>query len=246
MDKKRSRTGEQSRISRVFQPTIFGAQTQQQTETCTGPEQFKPLPQGTKILNGDTGNHRDLPPRGVGDLNRFKGCLLPHTNTGTIQEISGISCPGQNVSVQSTAVRFVHSSNGVHCNSQGAETDGHTKGYKDPPVPRRLVGESQVPQNLSPAHTGFSENVSRFGLSDEFSKIRTGAQTSLRVRRLPIPPQVRLGLTHTGPVAEPSRQNTDTAIPTSLSGNSYFSLRLTTYEIHRVASQRQLEGTGKT
>ena len=33
------------------------------------------------------------------------------------------------------------------------------QGYKNPPVPRRLVGQSQIPQNLSPAYTGSSENV---------------------------------------------------------------------------------------
>ena len=57
-------------------------------------------------------------------------------------------------------------------------------------------------------------------------------------------------------MAEPSRENTDTAIPTGLSGpaihvldrfaNSYRkagSPRPTTYETHTVASQKQLEGT---
>ena len=37
------------------------------------------------------------------------------------------------------------------------ETDGHTQGYKGPPVPRRLVGESQVPPSLSAAYTGSSK-----------------------------------------------------------------------------------------
>ena len=41
------------------------------------------------------------------------------------------------------------------------------KGYKDPPVPRRLVGESQIPPSLSPAYTGSRKYVSRFGLAGE-------------------------------------------------------------------------------
>ena len=103
----------------------------------TGPEQSKPVPQGAKIQNGETGNNQNLPPaRGVGFLNRFQGCLLPHTNTGTVQEISKISRPGQDIPVQSTAVRTIHSPYGVHCSSKGGETDGHTQGYKNPPVPR--------------------------------------------------------------------------------------------------------------
>ena len=38
------------------------------------------------------------------------------------------SCPRQNILIQNTVIRIVHSSHGVHCNSQGGETDGHTQG----------------------------------------------------------------------------------------------------------------------
>ena len=56
-----------------------------------------------------------------------------------IQEQSGkyLRCHVQGQSsVQSTAIRTVHSSHGVHYDSKGGETDGYTQGYKDPPVPR--------------------------------------------------------------------------------------------------------------
>ena len=76
-------------------------------------------------------------------LSRLQGCLCLHTNTGTVQEISKISCPGQN------AIQTVHSSHGVYSDSKGGETDGHTLGYKDTPIPRQLVGESQIPPELS-------------------------------------------------------------------------------------------------
>ena len=76
-------------FSRVFQPTIFGPKAQQQMETYIRSEQTESFPQGGEIQNGDTGNHQDMPPtRGVGHLNRFQRRLLPHTNTGTVQEIS--------------------------------------------------------------------------------------------------------------------------------------------------------------
>ena len=156
----------------------------------------------------------NIPPtREVGHLNRFQGRLLSYTNTGTVQEISEISCPGSDISIQSTAFQFVHSTLGVHCSSKGGETDDYTKGYKTPPVPRRLVGESQIPPGLSPAYTGSSENV---------SKIRTGTQAGFQLCRLPVRPQVQSGPTHAGPVAEPARENTENTIPTDLfrSGNS--------------------------
>ena len=178
-----------------------------------------------------------------------------HTNTRTIQEIPTISCPGPDLSVQGTALWSVHSAHGVHCVSKRGETDGHTPGYKDPPVPRRLVGESQVLSNLSPAHPKLNQNMPGTRLAGESRKIRTGTQTGLRLCRLPIRPQVRPGPTDPGPVAKPSGQDTNTFVTAGLSGptvhvldrsaNSHrkaSSPRPTTHETHTVASQKQLEG----
>ena len=181
----------------------------------------------------------------MGYLNRFQGRLLLHTNTGTIQEIS----------IQGTAIWTVHSTHGVHCDSKIGGTDGHTQGYKNPPVPRRLVGEGQIPPRLSPAYSGASRDLSKIRLVGEHGEIRAGLQASLQLCRLPVQPQVWLGPTDTGLVAEPSTKNTNTPIPTGLSdsanrsANSHrkaSSPRLTTYETHTVASQKQLEGTGMT
>ena len=94
----------------------------------------------------------------MGYLNRPQGCLLPHTTVGTVQEISEISCRGSDIPVQGTAIWLVHNAHGGHCDSKAGEADGHTQGYKDPLVPRRLVGESQIPPGLSPAYTGSSKN----------------------------------------------------------------------------------------
>ena len=92
----------------------------------------------------------------MGHLHRFQGHLFPHTDTGTVQEISKISRGGSDIPVQGSALWSVHSTLGVHCGSKGGETDGHAQGYKDPPIPRRLVGEGFIPPNLSPTHSGSS------------------------------------------------------------------------------------------
>ena len=96
-------------------------------------------------------------------------------------------------------------------------------------------------------------NVSATRLAGELREIRTGAQT--------VRPQIRSGPGDSRSVAEPSRENAESAIPTSLPGpgihvldrfaNSYrkaSSSRPTSYETHSVSSQTQLEGpriTGK-
>ena len=158
---KCGRTGSQPDLP-FFQPAVFGTQTQQQVETHTGPKQTESVPQGGEIQNGDTRNHQNIPPaRGMGHLDRFQGCLLPHSNTGTIQEISKISCPGPDIPIQGTPFRSVHSAFGVHCNSKGSENDGHTPGYKNPPVPRRLVGTGHLPPRLSPTYSNTGQDVPR-------------------------------------------------------------------------------------
>ena len=184
---KCSRAGPKPIISGVFQPTVFGSKTQQQMEANSGFKQAKPFPQSGEIQNGDTGNHQNIPPtRGVGHLSRFQRRLLPYTDTGTIQEISKISCPGPAVPVQSTALWSVHSAHGVHCVSKGGQIDGHTQGYKNPPVPRRLVSTSHISPNLSPAYPNPSPDVSGSRLASEFGKIRTRTQAGLRLCRLPV------------------------------------------------------------
>ena len=125
---------------------------------------------------------------------------------------------GQKISVQSTAICTFHSSHGVYGYSKGGKTDGHAQGYKDPPVPRRLLGESQIPPNLSPAYTGYSEDVPGTGLAGEFRKIRASSQASLQLCRLPVLSQVQSCPTDTRPVAVPSAKNTGTNLPTGLSG----------------------------
>ena len=246
------------KISGFLQSAIPSAQTKQQMETHTRPKQPQSLPQGGEIQDGDTGNYQNLPTNGgMGNLDRFQRCLLPYPHTGTVQEISKIPCTGPVLPVQSTALRSIYSSPGVHCHSKGGETDGHPQGYTDPPVPRRLVGASHIPPGLSPAYPGPSKDVQRTGLAGELGKIRAGTQANLRFRRLPVRPQDRPGPTHTGPVAKPERQNTGNSVSTGLSGpavhvldwsaNSHrktSSPRSITHEAYTMAPQKQLEDTG--
>ena len=181
------------------------------------PEQSESFPQDRKIQDGDTGNHQDLSPKGrMGNLHRLQGCLLPHPHTGTVQEVPEISFPGSDLPVQSTAIRSVDSPHGVHYYSKGGKADGHSKWYKDPPIPRQRVGESHIPPGLSPAYTGPSKNVPTFRLAGERRKVGTGTQASFQLRRLRIRPRVRSGPTDTGLVARPTRKKTGAHLPTGL------------------------------
>ena len=117
----------------------------------------------------------------------------------------------------------------------------------DPPVPRRLVGESQIPPSLSPTYSGTSKNLSKLGW---LVNIRAGSQTSLRLRRLPVRPQMWPGLSDTGPVVDPSAENTGSNLLTGLSSPAVHVLNKsanshgeasspwpTAHEAHSMASQ---------
>ena len=78
------------------------------------PKQSESFPQVRKVQDGDTGNHQNISTkRRMGNLHRLQGCLLPHSDTGTVQEVPQILYPGTDLPVQSTAVWSVDSSHGV-------------------------------------------------------------------------------------------------------------------------------------
>ena len=254
------RTSKTSNFSGVFQLAIFSPETQQQVATYTRFEQTEPFPQNREIQDGDTGNHQNLSPaRGVGHLNRFQGRLLPYTNTGTVQEISEISCPRSDIPVQGSALWSVHSTLGVYCDSKRGETDGHSQGYKDPPVPRRLVGEGYIPPGLSPTYSNSGENTSKIRLAVEFGQVRARSKADLRFCRLPVRPQGWSGPTDPRPVAEPSGQTITNNVTSTLSGSTVHvpdrfanshrkasSPGPATHETHTVASKATLENTRVT
>ena len=256
--KGRCRISAKPDISRVFQPSVFGSETKQQMETHTGSEQVKSFPKDGKVQNGDPGNHQNLSPAGgMGYVCRLQGCLFPYPDIGTIQEVSEVSRPGSNLPIQGIALRPLYSTHRVHCSSEGGQTDGHKRGYKNPPVPRRLVGESLFPPNLSPTYSGPGRTMQATRLAGKHGKVGIGAQANIQFRRLPIRPRGRSGPSYTGLVAEPSRQGVGTAHPTGLPGPAIYvtdrfahghretsSSRPVAYATYTMASQEKLEGSG--
>ena len=161
----------------------------------------------TVLQNGDSRDNKNLPTgRGVGHLHRLQGHILPHTYSQSVQEVHEFSLPGSVLPVQSPTLWSVHGTHGVHSGGQRGQTDGFTEGYKNPPVPRRLVGESHVPPNLSPAYSDPS-SLSRTRLAGEQGEVRTGSKTGFQLRRLPVRPQGGQGQTHTSALADFNQQD---------------------------------------
>ena len=85
-------------------------------------------------------------------------------NSQSVQEVHAFSSPGSVLPVQSPTRWSIHSSHGDHSGGQRGQTYGTSEGYKDPPVPRQLAGESLYPRHLSPAYTNLSNLCQELGL----------------------------------------------------------------------------------
>ena len=257
-----SRTGNKSDLPRVLQPAIFGSQTQQPVETYLGPEHFEHLFKHRVVQDGDPRDNKNLPTgRGVGHIHRLQRRLLPHTNSQSVKEVHAFSHSGPLLPVQGPALWSFHSTHGVHSGGQRGQAHGLTTGYKNPPVPRRLAGEGLYPPHLSPAYSNPGHSVSGTRVAGEQGKVRTGTQTGLQLRRLPVRPERGQGQTNRRPLAGLDRQDQINDVGSGLSGPEIHvphrsphsnrktsPLRATPHETHTVALEKQLEGprvTGK-
>ena len=191
----------------------------------------------------------------MGHIHRFQRRILPYTNSQSVQEVHAFSSPGSVLSVQSPTLWSIHSSHGVHSGGQGGQTHGTSEGYKDPPVPRRLAGESLYPRHLSPAYTNLSDPLSGTRVAGKQGKVRTGSQTGFQLRRLPVRPERGQGQTNSRTLADLDRQDQINTVGSGLPGptvnvphRSTHSNRKTSppretsHEAHTVALEKQLEG----
>ena len=246
---KCSRTGGKSKLTGVLQPAIFGTQTQQPVETDSRPEHLEHLFQHRVVQDGDPRDNKNLPTdRGVGHIHRFQRRIFPHTNSQSVQEVHAFSSPGSVLPIQSPSLWPVHSPHGVHSGNQRGQTHGTSKGYKDPPVPRRLAGESLYPRHLSPAYSNPGHTVPGARVAGEQEKIRTGLTASLQLRRLPVRPEGGQGQTNRGTLADLDRQDQINTVRSCMPGLEIYvphraihsnkkisPLRATTHETHTVA-----------
>ena len=244
-----SRTGGKSKLTGVLQPAIFGTQAQQPVETDPRPEHLEHLFKHRDVQDGNPRDNKNLPPsRGVGHIHRFQRRILPHTNSQSVQEVHALSPPGSVLSVQSPSLWPVHSSHGVHSGGQRGQTRGFSEGYKDPPVPRPLAGESLYPPHLSPAYSNPSHTLSGIRVAGEQGKVRAGSQTGLQLRRLPVRPERGQGQTNRRTLAGLDTQDQINTVGSALPGPTIHvphrsthsnrkasPLRVTTHETHTVA-----------
>ena len=243
-------------IPGVLQQVISGSQTKQQMEANLGFKHLKHLSEREQIQDGNPRVYKNLPTgRGVGHLNRLQGRLFPYPNSPPCTEIYEIPCKEANLPIQGTSIRASHSPHGIYSSCKGGQINGATEGYKNPPVPRRLVSKSHIPSNLSPAYPDPGVFVPGTGVGGQSGEIGTGTKTGFRFRRLPVRPPGSKGQTDPRSVVSYPVQNPGSSGQPYLlcqevnvpdrpanSNREAGTFRSFAHETHSMAPQEQLEG----
>ena len=170
----------------------------------------------------------------MGDTTGFQRRLFPHSNTQPVPGIPPVSLQKPNIPVPGLALWPLNSSYGVHLRGQRGQVDGSIAGYKDPPVPRRLVDSSPHHRILPPGHPVPPRPLPGFGLGGESTKIRVGTQTNLRICGLPMRPITRAGQADPKPLGVNSTEGVIPPVQSDFSGQ----------EVH--VSDRPSHSNGKT
>ena len=192
-----SRKGGCTDLPVLLQPVVLGPKTQQKVETHFGPQPVKPLSPNKHFQDGNTGNHKGLlTKRGMGHVTGFQRRLLSYPHPSQIQKIPQVLFEQQGISVHSPSIRTSHGSVGIYQGGKGGEIVGSNKGYKNPPVPRRLVAQSPVPGNLPTKYPDPLGPLPRIRLGGQLGEVRTGTPASVQFRRLPVRSPDGTGSTH--------------------------------------------------
>ena len=145
--------------------------------------------------------------RRVGDLTRPYRCLLSHTNTPTVSEVSSLQCRRQILPVHSLTLRNRYGSTRVHHGSKRGETDGFCRRHQDSSVHRRLVNESKNKGTMPREYPQVDSSCSKLGLDNKFRKIRFNSNPGNRVFGLQVRPQGGSSVSNSKENRSPSRKD---------------------------------------
>ena len=194
-------------LAGFLQPTLPSAKTQRTMASDLGSKPTQPLSVNGHFQDGNSGDNPVVTSaRGMGHFAGLQRCLLPHPHCSEIQEVSKVSHEQGQLPLYFPSLWSSNCPVGIHQGGQGGQTNGSSKGYQDPPVPRRLVATSPFPGNLPTAYPDPLGPMSRTGLAGKHAKVRTGAPTGFQLRRLPVRPVDRSGFAHSGPASQSKRE----------------------------------------
>ena len=252
---KGSREGQGSDLSRLFQQTIHCPQTKSKMAANPRPQCAEQVSERQNFQDGNPGNNKALPSaRGVGNLAGFQRRLLPHPCSQPVQEVPPVPFSKSDLSVPGTSLWPIRTSYGVHGSGQRSKADGSIPGYKNPPVPRRLVDSSPHQRILPSGHPVSSRPLSVPLLGDKLTEIGVGPNSSVRVRRLQIRPLTRTSKTNPSTLGIYPSEDSLHYVQSDMPGQDFYvpnrpsngnretsASRETPHEAHPVALEKSVE-----
>ena len=221
------------------------------------PQCSKQIFERKNIQNGNTRDNSDFPTTGrMGDIAGFQRRLFPHPHPHRVPEISRVPLPKPVLPVQGPPLWLLNSSYGVHLRGQRGQVNGSIPGYKDPPVPRRLVDSSPYQRIMPPGPPIPPRPLSGVGLGSKPSKVGTGTQTGVRICGLQVRPLLRLGQADSEPLGVTTTEGSVHSSQTFLQSQDLYVTNRSPdsnrkagtpgtapHEANPVASQKTLEGS---
>ena len=184
-------------LTGFLQPTLPGPKTQRAMAPNLGSKPTQSLPVNKQVQDGNSGDNLVVSSAGgMGHFARLQRLLLSHSHSPEIQEVSKISPEQDHLPLYFPSLWSGNGPVGIHQSGQGGQTNGSSKGYQDPPVPRRLVATSPFPGNMPTAYPDPLGPMSRAGLAGKHAEVRAGAPTGFQLCWLPVRPFDRSGVTH--------------------------------------------------
>ena len=153
----------------ILQLVVSCPQTRKEMATSNRSECGKQIFACSNFQDGNCRKYsRFASTRGVGHLTRPCRCILSHTNTPTVPEISSLQCRRQILSVHCLTLRNRYGSTRVHQGCKRGETDGTCRRHQDSPVYRQLVNESKNKTAMSREYPQVDSSCAKFGLDHKF------------------------------------------------------------------------------
>lgn len=164
--KRSDRDRGRSQLSRLLQPPFSCSKGLRRLETSPGREFSQPFRGENQFLDGDDAIRPQFSSSGGLDgLNRSAGRLLSHSDPSRVQEVSSLRFPGEDLSVQDSVLRSVHSPSSIHKSYVHCCQSSSSQRNKDLSLSRRLA-------------PSFPVSVSVLGGFESNSRLDTEARTS--------------------------------------------------------------------
>ena len=153
--KERYRKGGKSKISQLLQSPVSSPQASPKVEASNRLKQAQHFSTCSKVQNGNSRVHQDLPnSRGMGIIDRSVGRLPAHPHPPKLKEIPKVLPQVTGVPIYLPPFRTSHSPQGLYHDRKGSEANSPLQRTQTSPITGRLADQVPVSGGSSSEYSG--------------------------------------------------------------------------------------------